>query len=246
MRNAIVTYNWLNIAHQEAFDKAVVPRLEFLAKKWNVELVISNYFEPDIKNENWPIGYELNQYNKSFILKEVVKKYDRVLCVDSDMILSREMPNIFDLYPTGFFYAVLDGANGDKYCFHRADEMMAVQSMLGSINWTYGYYNAGFMLMENQHAKIFEDSNYKMFLRFSDQTKINYFLRKYNFPHKNLSRQFNSMAINSNDIESQFSSLTVNLVPPEVLAKNVWVAHAAAIANELRNDYIFKLNILMP
>jgi hypothetical protein len=143
-----------------------------------------------------------------------------------------------------YFYAVLDAADGDKYCFHRMEEMVASQALLGSINWGHGYYNTGLMLLENQHSKIFEDCNYKMLFRFTDQTKINYYLRKYNFLHKNLSKQFNSMAINS--ITSKCTPSNTSLVTPEILAKDCWVAHAAAIPNNLRNDYIFKLDLLMP
>jgi len=244
MKKAIVTYNWLKTSYQEAFEKVVLPRMEFLAKKWNVELIVSTALNPEIKNENLDQDDHLYHYNKLFILKDLVKKFDRILCVDGDMVLSKKMPNIFEMYPMNYFYAVLDAADGDKYCFHRMEEMVASQALLGSINWGHGYYNTGLMLLENQHSKIFEDCNYKMLFRFTDQTKINYYLRKYNFLHKNLSKQFNSMAINS--ITSKCTPSNTSLVTPEILAKDCWVAHAAAIPNNLRNDYIFKLDLLMP
>lgn len=244
MKNAIVTYNWNNNSYQEAFDKVVIPRLEFLARKWNVELIISNSFNEDLKKENWPIDYELNKYNKFFILKDVLSKFDKVLAIDADMVLSKNMPNIFEMYENGYFYAVLDGRQGDQYCFHRTEEMIASQAMLGSVNWTHGYYNVGFMLMEKKHKIIFEDENYKIFLRFSDQTKINYYLRKYKIPHRPLSREYNSMAINS--LESNLSPKEIDLVTPDILSKNVYAAHAAAIPKEIKNDYIFRLDNLMP
>ena len=56
--------------------------------------------------------------------------------------------------------------------------MIASQALLGTINWTYGYYNTGLMLLENQHYKIFEDCDYKVMFRFTDQTKINYYLQQ--------------------------------------------------------------------
>lgn len=244
MKKTIITYNWLKTSYQEAFEKVVLPRMEFLAKKWDVELIVSDKLNPEIKNQNLHQSSHLYHYNKLFILKDLIKKFDRVLCVDGDMVLSREMPNIFEMYPMNYFYAVLDACNGDEYCFHRNDEMIASQALLGTINWTYGYYNTGLMLLENQHSKIFEDCDYKVMFQFTDQTKINYYLRKYNFLHKNLSRQFNSMAINS--IDAKESPLMINLVTPEILSKNCWVAHAAAISDDLRNDYIFKLDLLMP
>lgn len=243
MKNAIITYLWQNLSYKEAFDRVVLPRLDFLAKKWDAELIVSNKFNDNLKNENWPEGYELNQYNKSLILKDLVGNFNRSLCIDADIVLSREIPNIFEMYENGYFYAVLDGCEGDKYCFHRVEEMIASQAMLGSINWTYGYYNVGFMLLEKEHKIIFEDENYKMFLSFSDQTKINYYLRKYKIPHRNLSRKYNSMAINS--INSMFSPKNVNLVPPDILSKDVYAAHAAAIPKEIKNDYIFRLDTLM-
>jgi lipopolysaccharide biosynthesis glycosyltransferase len=243
MKTAIITYYWSDLSYKEAFDKVVIPRLDFLAKKWNSELIVCNNFNENIKNENWPQDYELNKYNKCFILKELVGKFDKVLCIDSDIVLSKEMPNIFQIYEDGYFYAVLDGAKGDQYCFHRIEEMIACQAMLGSINWTYGYYNTGFMILEKEHKIIFQDENYKIFLNFSDQTKINYYLRKYKIPHRSLSKEYNSMAINC--IDSKLSPKIVNLVPPDILSHNVYAAHAAAIPKEIKNDYIFRLDALM-
>ena len=243
MKTAIVTYHWFEPSYKEAFNKVVIPRLDYLAKKWNAELIIENRIDENLKNENWPENYELNQYNKSLILKNIIGKFDKTLCIDADMVVSRKMPNIFEIYEDGYFYAVLDGAEGDQYCFHRVEEMIASQAMLGSINWTHGYYNAGFMMVEKNHKIIFDDENYKIFFSFSDQTKINYFLRKHKIPHRPLPRQYNSMAINC--IRSRLSPKVVNLVPPDILSKDVYVAHAAAIPKEIKNDYMFRLDMLI-
>lgn len=245
MKNAIITYNWLNLGYQEAFEKVIVPRLDFLAKKWDAELIVCNKFNNNLLNENTHKDHEfMHHYNKSFVLKDVVGNFKKTLCIDADIVVSRKMPNVFELYEDGYFYAVLDGANGDEYCFHRTEEMIASQAMLGSINWTHGYYNVGFMIVEKQHQKIFDDENYKMFFRYSDQTKINYYLRKYKIPHRPLSREYNSMPINCTDLK--ISPQIVTLLPPDIISKNVYAAHAAAVPIEIKNDYIFKLNFLMP
>lgn len=243
MKTAIVTCLWNNISYKEAFDKVIIPRLNFLAKKWDSELIISNKFDEKIKNENWPQDYELNKYNKISILKDILNNFDKILCIDSDVVMSRETPNIFEIYENGYFYAVLDGSEGDQYCFHRVEEMIASQSMLGSINWTHGYYNSGFMILEKNHKIIFEDENYKIFFRFSDQTKINYYLKKYKIPHRALTKKYNSMAINC--LESKLSPMVVTLVTPDILSKDVYAAHAAAIPSDIKNDYIFRLDNLM-
>jgi len=243
MQNAIITYNWDNILYKEAFDKVIIPRLEFLSKKFEAELIISNSSNPNVKNYLLEDKNFKNKYNKLYSLKNLVSKFDRSLCIDPYVVLSRNMPNIFEIFLPEYFYAVLDSADGDENCFHRAEEMIASQSILGSLGWSNGYYNTSLMLLNSTHSKIFEDENYKIFFKLFDETKINYFLRKNNFLHKHLPRQFNSHSFNVQ--KSHYTEMNYNIIPPEILSANSYAVNTGYIQEEVKNDYIFKLDILM-
>ena len=221
-----------------------MPRLESFSRKCEAELIISNAINPEIKKEQLtnPMFYDqfLN-YNKCFILKNLIKQYDRSIYVDPFIVISKETPNIFDVYVPENFYATLDAPHFDKICQIRIEEMIASQAILGSINWSYTYYNTSFMLLNKDHYKIFEDTEYRMPFRCFDQTKINYYLNKYKFSHIALPREFNSNMINNID---PFLSKN-GLCPPEVLSKNCYIVNTDHIANDFKNDYIFKLDMLM-
>ena len=244
MKKAIITYSPQDTSYSEAFEKVVVPRLEYLAKKWETELIISNTINPKIKIEqlnNSQFYPQYLNYNKSFILKSLINKFDRVLYLDPFMVVSRTILNIFDLYIPDNFYAVLDASVFDKPCHSKTEEMVAVQAILGSINWFNTYYNTSFMLLNSEHHKIFEDDEYKIFLKGFSHTKINYYLNKYKFPHTILSREFNSSLINIADHSASINGMC----PPEVLAKNSYIVNTDHISSEFKNDYIFKLNSIM-
>lgn len=222
------------------FEKAVLPRLEYISNQWKAELVIETEFSDFVKLNNLHPWVQ-----KSLNIKKHLKKFDRLLYLDSDCVVSKKIPNIFEMFPKGFLYAVLDGAKHNDNCFNRCEEMYQLQAYFGSINWTHGYYNAGVILMEKEHEYIFKD-NLKCHTPYGDQGIFNYFLRKYGFPHKNLGRAYNSMSINVIDPEYPPNK---GLYPPEDISKNAYIAHAAGIGlvfgNKEKNDYIHKLNLLM-
>jgi len=244
MKKAIITHSPQDSFYTEAFEKVIVPRLEYLSKKYEAELIISNSINPEIKKEqvtNPEFYTRYLKYNKCFILKNLIKQFDRSLYIDPFTVISKKMPNIFDLFIQDNFYAVLDAPPFDKLCEARIEEMIASQAILGSLSWYHTYYNTSFMLLNSNHYKLFEDSEYKMPFKCFDQTKINYYLNKYKFPHVNLPREFNSNMFNNSD-----TSLSINgLCPPEILAKNCYIVNTDHVPNDFKNDYIFKLDILL-
>jgi lipopolysaccharide biosynthesis glycosyltransferase len=241
MKTAILVCDWSNPIHS-TFNSVVIPRLEYISKKWNSSLIKVNDLPDFIKNKKWDIKYELNKYAKLFYIEKYCKEYDRILYIDSDCVVSRDSPNMFEIFEEGYVYAALDSYDGDQNCFHRANEMISSQSFFGSINWTNGYYNSGVILIDRIHHYIFK---YKqdVFLNFSDQTWFNYFLRKYGFKHRPLPRTFNSFCMNN--IIGSTSPFAASPLFPEIIAEKSFIAHAAGVEEKLKNDYIFKLDQIM-
>jgi lipopolysaccharide biosynthesis glycosyltransferase len=240
---AIVTSFWDGPdKNLDFFDKAVLPRFKYISEKWKADLVIETEMSEFVKNNR------LNQWvQKSINIKKNLKLYDRILYLDNDCVISRSTPNLFAIYPESFVYAVLDGPEGDANCFSRCEEMHQLQAYFGSINWTFGYYNAGVILADKEHHYIFKD-NLKCNTPYGDQGLFNYFLRKYGFKHKNLGRAYNSMSINV--INPEYPISNKGLYPPEELVRGAYIAHAAGVGvmygQRDKDMYIHKLNLLMP
>lgn len=244
MQRAIITYNWTHISYGEAFEKVIIPRLESLSKKLEAELVISNSKNPIFKEYDSIEDYNIiNQYNKSYALKNLVSKFERSLCIDPSIIVSKKIPNFFEMFSLDNFYAILDGNNGDENCFHRFQEIANIQSILGSAAWSYGYYDTSLMLLKKDHSKIFQDHNDKICFNVREETKINYLLRKNGFSHQKISKQFNSNALNVVDSKNTIENR--NIFPPEILSNNAYAVNVAHFPDEIKNDYIFKLDSIM-
>jgi lipopolysaccharide biosynthesis glycosyltransferase len=225
-KKIIVTSAW---GEQPVFFKKVtLPRFEYIAEKWNVEFKIL-----EEKKES-------SLFNK-LLIKNLCKNYDRVLFLDFDCVMSRDTPNMFDAFEEGYVYAALDSSIGDEDCFHRKQEMIEMQAYFGSISWTRGYYNSGVILMDKIHHYIWNDFQ-NCGVKFTDQTWFNYFLRKNGFQHRPLPREYNSFGLNSiYETKSKFEF--VNL--PENIAKHAYITHAAGVNQIEKENYIFKLNLLM-
>lgn len=240
---AIVTSFWPGPDKDyDFFDKAVLPRFKYISEKWDVDLVVETEMSEFITKN------KINAWvQKSLNIKKNLKKYKRILYIDNDCVVSRQTPNVFEMFPKDCVYAVLDGPEGDSNCFFRCEEMYQLQAYFGTINWTYGYYNAGVILVDSDHHYIFKD-NLKCNTPYGDQGLFNYFLRKYGFCHKNLGRAFNSMSINV--VRPEYPISDKGLYPPEDIARGIYIAHAAGVgvAYGLREKdaYIHKLNLLMP
>lgn len=229
MNNAVITCAWGELP--DYWYNIVLPRLEFISNKWNVKLHIIN---TELEN------IDCKMYNKIQI-GEVCKQYDRIFYMDNDCVISRNCPNVFETFEEGIFYAVLDSSLNDLECKNRIEEIKYSQEKFGNINWNSGYYNAGVFLCDKIHSKIWENFVSTDFV-YTDQTWINYFLRKYKFKHSALDKIYNSMGINTiktNDI------IQGGIEIPERIAKNVYIAHAAGVHTFLKNYFIEKFDEVM-
>jgi|GEM_PF-6246176 len=231
MNNAIVTCAWGELP--DYWYNIVLPRFKFISNKWNVNFHIIDTELENINNK---------MYNKIQI-GEVCKQYDRIFYIDNDCVISRDTPNIFETFKKGKFYGVLDSTIHDTDCQNRISEIKYSQEKFGNINWNVGYYNAGIFLCDKEHSKIWENFVFVNFIH-TDQTWINYFLRKYKFDHEAISKKYNSMGINT--IKNDSKEILYGAIDlPERICKAVYIAHAAGVPNFLKNYYIEKFDEAM-
>jgi len=84
---------------------------------------------------------------------ELFDKYERILSVDSDIIINSDCPNIFELVP----YDCIGTIYEDKYCRknNRREFIKMAQEKFGDIGWREGYINTGFFVCSRIHKELF-------------------------------------------------------------------------------------------
>lgn len=140
-----------------------------------------------IKHFN-PILFEKYQ------LYELLATYDRVLFVDTDILVTPHAPDIFARVPPDKVGGVFEdfGSTADD----RRAKIRAVQARLGELGWERGFMNSGVFVVSRQHRAAFRycfeygchDGEY-------EQTNTNWYLRKAGVEFHPLDYRFNYMGI---------------------------------------------------
>lgn len=154
---------------------------------------------------------------------EYFEEYDQVLILDADIYIRETAPNIFDeLEPEYAFGGVTEcsmpitGQHMAKIKQYSHMQYQAVGSNMDSDRWSYTtdlgfeFYNMGLMLINTKQLKPFlRGQSAREFLNrpefqdmidgvgyykwSTDQTLLNYWLRKDRIPHKNLNWKYNGL-----------------------------------------------------
>ena len=96
--------------------------------------------------------------------------YERILFMDSDIIITDNSPDLFALVPDDRFGAwFVNPMIPGRF----AENIAHVQAALGRIGWVSGYFNSGVMVLSRAHRSIFEDPQDYSDM-FFEQTLLNY------------------------------------------------------------------------
>ncbi len=112
---------------------------------------------------------------EKFRIAEFLGIYDRILYMDTDIVITNQCPDILAVVPEDAFGAWFP----NPMIPGRFVELIArAQIELGDIGWTQNYFNSGVMVVSQAHRAIFADvSSYRWFMRpdnYFDQTLLNY------------------------------------------------------------------------
>lgn len=184
--------------HDLDYFKYTIPTIESYAYKTNSDF---------IKLETEVINFYDLHYEKFYII-ELLKKYERVLHLDADIIVTPHARNIFEEYPdinTVYAYNENDTGAMDRDSF--VEDIMLYDLNWRKINGKYIYFNAGVVLISDPYKNIFD--NYKEGVAYWDrskglasQTLMNYFVVKNKVPFHSISYSFNRMNLGKEDKES--------------------------------------------
>lgn len=138
---------------------------------------------------------ECAAYSKLELISRLLKDYDRVLFVDTDILIRHDAPNLFDLVPPSQFAAF-----NEAHLFpERADAKALWAKDAGvapSKAWLKNreYFNTGVMLVSKEHAPIFELPETQI-NNFGEQTYLNYKIFESGVATFQLPHRFNRLLV---------------------------------------------------
>jgi hypothetical protein len=125
--------------------------------------VISSLTHLNLKNYAEKIGADFHSISESdqikdpekqkFLISDYLETYDRVLYVDSDLIIREDAPNIFEIVPDGFL-----GALYESRFVPKTQELNNVLSAikLPENEWLNKFYGCGVIVASKSHADLFK------------------------------------------------------------------------------------------
>jgi Lipopolysaccharide biosynthesis proteins, LPS:glycosyltransferases len=141
----------------------------------------------EISETAFPDEPRMVHFNK-FKIRELLEHYERVLYVDSDVIISPETPDLFQIVPETHLGAKIEPLLPDQN-----DPVVAAQSLWGPIpGWKNDHFNSGLLLVSRAQGHLLEPVDQRTQATspnqtkhngpFSDELYLNWKLRKLDLP----------------------------------------------------------------
>ncbi len=148
-------------------------------------------------------------------------KYDRILHLDSDILINVNCPNLFEIVPYHKIGTIFED-KGTREA-DRLERIKKAQDTFGDIGWKSGYINTGVFLTSKCHKKIYEkiDGNFWKGNGFDD-VHLGYNINKYKLEICELPFQFNHMTLfseNWNGFPNRFESYIIHYAGRGVFEK---------------------------
>ena len=138
----------------------------------------------------------------------LLDSYDRILNLDSDILISLTCPNLFEIVPYHKIGVVLEDCGSRKE--NRRERIRLSQQKFGDIGWKDQYINTGVILVSRVHRDIFtkiddqyyDDTGY-------DDVHLGYLIKKFGIVIQDIGFKWNHMTMFSeewNGSPSRFDS----------------------------------------
>ena len=121
---------------------------------------------------------------------DLLNNYDRILYIDTDIVIRKDSPNLFEIVPSECFGAWSE-SNGCLLEIHNtAMNTIFEKYNVTPIDWKHNYFNSGVMVVSKTHKDLFIAPEVKHDY-FYEQTYFNMRLAQLNYKFFNLSTKFN-------------------------------------------------------
>lgn len=176
LRRCVVTVCMGSFAEQMA--EISHPRLHAYATRIGAEFVVLRTAPVDCP------------FYARYQIHGLLNDYERVISIDSDMLVAGDCPDLFKLVPEDHLGAFVEGRYHDRQPY-----IDKIQARYGDIGWRNFYFNAGLLVVSRGQREIynFDHGRYDGD-EFTDQTQINFNVQKLGIKVFDVGRQFNYFA----------------------------------------------------
>jgi len=147
----------------------------------------------------WNVSFE------KFQVCDYLDRYDRVLLIDADVMMSPECPDIFDAVPEDAIGAVFEDVGSRMKNRQGQIDMIKAHRFRGALGmdeWNTGYMNSGVMVLSKCHrpALAFDmnDPQTRVIAirkSFPDQNTMNFLCRRSGWPILDMGYKWNHMTV---------------------------------------------------
>jgi len=201
---------------------AIITRADNKVKQWlnQTHNIIKSYAlkcnaDFIILDETWNYKSYKHPYYRMFNTEKIFNNgYERILHLDTDVLLSNKLPNLFNIIDYNEIGGVIEDI-GSVRC-DRINEMEKIKKFFKlNIKWDENYLNEGVLLFSNIHQDIFRPINDKIYNgNFAPtQGHFNFSIKYNNYKTKNLGFKYNHMSIFSekwNNYANRLNSLIIH------------------------------------
>ena len=208
------------------------PRIKQYADKINADFIIIDKQKISNTTPHW----------EKFQLLDFLSQYDRILFLDTDVLIRKNCPNLFDLVPEdkiGMF-------NECPFVERRdvAMEMCADAYKMKDFRWDGKYYNSGVMIVSKCHRMLFRKPDFEL-SNFFEQTYLNMMIQRMKIPIFDLQYFYNRMScmdkISAKDRYESYIIHYAGVVFNDLLF-NI-IRRDAEIYDSIPDDYVSKHRI---
>lgn len=155
-----------------------------------------------------PMFTQSSSHWEKFQIYNYFKDYERILFLDTDIIVRKDCPNLFDMVPRDQIGMFNEGRFESRY--------QAIMETTRTHNcvlpdWDGTYYNSGVMVLSRYHKELFANPNTTP-LPYADQSWINLkiLMEPVRWPVCQLSYKFNRMTLLDQFGESRYGSYIIH------------------------------------
>ena len=161
------------------------PVFKEYAKMCNADFMVLDHDPPIMSWDNRPHFRITKHY-------DLHEEYDRILHLDTDIIINRNAPNIFEYVPEDKIGCVLEDWGRDERIKDRQGMMRDIQDEWGDIGWKKKYINSGVFVTSKMHRDIYLPFEGKYWTSHgSDDIHMGYMIKHLNYEIFELPYQYN-------------------------------------------------------
>ncbi len=210
------------------------PTLKAYADRVGADFVVLNSKKTAKSTPHW----------EKFAIRDLFKNgYDRIIYVDTDIIIRDDCPNLFEEVPAGMV-----GMFDEAPFTDRSKELMIDTCKEYGITlpgWNSKYYNTGVMVLSKVHEDLLEKPE-KEYFSFYEQTYINVKIAEKSIPVHDLSYKFNRMVcMDGHTGEDRYDSYIIHYAgfPNYSTLNGVISKDIKMWATDKKNGYKYKRHI---